>query len=113
MDWLAKQAGQCLEADYPYTSGGAGANGKCKTTCTPAAKIIKGVELPAKNQTVLEQAIAMVPLSLSVDASANWWQLYAGGIVTRACRCSGDACLDHGVGGVGYGEDSATGEQYW
>lgn len=42
-------------------------------------KIQKGVELPARNQTLLEAAIAHVPLSLSVDASNDAiWQSYSG-----------------------------------
>ena len=48
-------------------------------------------------------AIAGQPISLSVDAGGNGWQDYGGGIADFACVCKDDACLDHGVGGVGYG----------
>ena len=104
MDWIAKDTkGLCTEKDYPYTSGG-GKDGKCETTCTPAVAIKKGVELPARNESTLMAAIAMTPLSLSVDASQDKiWQSYAGGVVTESCPCNKDNCLDHGVTAVGYG----------
>ena len=81
MDWIAKDTkGLCTENEYPYTSG-TGKDGKCETTCTPAVAIKKGVELPARNESVLMGAIAMTPLSLSVDASDDKiWQSYSGGV---------------------------------
>ena len=112
MQWLVKQPGQCSEASYPYTSGAAGKDGKCEKTCTPVVKITQAIELPKEDGNTLEIAIAAQPLSLSVDASANWWQSYAGGVVTRSCVCTKDSCLDHGVGAAGYGTD-ASGEQFW
>lgn len=32
--------------------------------------------------------------------------------MTEACKCNNDNCLDHGVGGVGYGTDATAGD-YW
>jgi len=112
LKWLANQPGLCTEADYPYTSGG-GTTGKCKKTCTPAVKIAEGVEVPKGNDTALMVAIANYPLSLSVDASDDAiWQSYSGGVVTGKCgTCKDASCLDHGVGGVGYGTDN--GVDYW
>ena len=111
LQWLATTAGQCTEAAYPYTSGG-GTTGKCKTACTGVVKVTGGVEVEAKNETALLAAIASVPLSLSVDASSNGWQLYAGGVYTAACKCNKLSCLDHAVGGVGYGTDPKSGDYY-
>ena len=38
-------------------------------------------------------AIALTPLSLSVDASNDKiWQSYAGGVVTESCPCNKDSC---------------------
>jgi cathepsin L len=71
------------------------------------------VEVQAKNETALMAAIATRPISLSVDASSNGWQLYAGGVYTAACKCNKLSCLDHAVGGVGYGTDAASGEDFW
>jgi C1A family cysteine protease len=113
IDWVAKQPGLCTESSYPYTSGAQGKNGKCEKTCTPVVRISKGVELAPKNETILLAALASTPLSLSVDASNDSiWQSYNGGIVTQACKCDNDNCLDHGVTGVGYGVDS-SGLEYW
>lgn len=107
LQWLMKQPGQCSEAGYPYSSGG-GKTGKCITGCAPAVKITAAIEVPPKDETALLTAIALQPISLSVDASASFWQSYASGVVTRKCTCTSDQCLDHGVGGVGYGTDGAN-----
>lgn len=112
--WIAKKTqGLCTEAAWPYKSGD-GLNGKCSQTCTGAGAtpIKTGTEVAPGNETALMAAIAMQPISLSVDASANFWQFYSGGVVTEACKCANDNCLDHGVGGVGYGTTSA-GVDYW
>ena len=112
LQWLATTSGQCTEKEYPYTSGG-GADGTCKKTCTPRVTVTGGVEVAAKNETALMAALATLPISLSVDASSNGWQLYAGGVYTSACKCNKLACLDHAVGGVGFGTDTKTGEDFW
>lgn len=112
MQWLAKGSGVCSEADYPYKSGG-GKNEKCLTTCTPVVKVISATELPARNEPALLAAIAQQPVTLSVDASSNHWQSYASGVYSSACKCASDSCLDHAVGGAGYGTDAATGEDFY
>lgn len=113
LKWLAKQkGGQCSEAAYPYTSG-TGNDGVCKTTCTGIVHVTDGIEVEARNETALMAALAYTPLSMSVDASSNGWQLYAGGVYTAKCKCDTLSCLDHAVGGVGYGTDSASGFDFW
>ena len=103
LNWVAKEGGLCLEADYPYTSGG-GSDGKCKTTCTKAVQIKGGVEIQKNNETALMAALLQVPVTLSVDASDDSiWQSYSGGVVTQKCACKSDSCLDHAVGGTGWG----------
>ena len=57
--------------------------------------------------------MATVPVSLSVDASSNDWQSYSGGTYDHPCKCNTDGCLDHGVGGVGYGTDAAGGDIWY
>jgi C1A family cysteine protease len=114
LKWIAAGNPICTEVDYPYTSGG-GKDGKCETTCKPAVKISSGYELKAGNETELLSFLATQPVSLSVDASNDAiWQDYAGGVVTQKCStCTKPDCLDHGVTGVGYGSDSATGTDYY
>ena len=111
MQWLASVGGQCSERDYPYTSGG-GKTGKCVKGCKPAAIITAAIEVPKEDETALMTAIAGQPISLSVDASSNAWQNYGGGVYDGACVCKSDSCLDHGVGGVGYGTDATKGDYY-
>jgi hypothetical protein len=111
LQWLMKSKGQCSEADYPYTSGG-GKDAKCITTCTPAAAVTAAVEIQAFNSSSLVAALATAPVSLSVDASGNFWQSYSGGVITTKCKCTNANCLDHGVGGTGYGTDPTHGDYY-
>ena len=111
MKWLVKQPGQCSEKDYPYTSGG-GKTGKCVSGCTPVVKITAAIEVPKEDETALMTAIAQQPISLSVDASGSFWQSYSGGVVTKKCTCTSLSCLDHGVGGAGYGTDTKGGD-FW
>ena len=65
--------------------------------------VTAAIEVPKEDENALMTAIAGQPISLSVDASSNAWQDYAGGVASFACTCTSDSCLDHGVGGVGYG----------
>lgn len=111
IDWLAANGGSCTEASYPYTSGG-GAVAACKKTCTPAVDVKGWIEVDRNNETALLTALALQPIALAVDASPRFWQSYAGGVVTSACKCTTLSCLDHAVGGVGYGTTS-TGQDYY
>jgi len=112
MQWLKKTGGQCSEADYPYKSGG-GNTGKCETTCKPAVVITDATEVPKADENALMAAIALNPISLSVDASGNGWQSYGGGVYSTHCKCASVSCLDHGVGGVGYTDASWTVKNSW
>lgn len=87
LQWLVKEGGSCTEKDYPYTSGN-GATGKCKKTCTPAVTFSSATEVAAGSEAALLEAIYTTPLSLSVDASSNGWQLYSGGVYTASCKCT-------------------------
>ena len=74
--------------------------------------ITAATEVPKADENALMAAIALNPISLSVDASGNGWQSYSGGVYAHSCKCTSDACLDHGVGGVGYGT-STQGGDFW
>jgi hypothetical protein len=68
--------------------------------------ITAATEVPKADENALMAAIALTPISLSVDASGNGWQSYAGGVYSHKCTCTTDACLDHGVGGVGFDDQA-------
>lgn len=110
LHWLIKEGGQCTEKDYPYHSG-SGKDGKCKKECTPAVTVTRAVEVEKHNETALMAALVKVPLSLSVDASSDDWQYYKGGVFDKTCKCHNVGCLDHAVGGVGWGVQGS--KEYW
>jgi len=104
--WVEKN-GICTEADYPYTSG-TGTTGSCKTQCTPAVTITGFKDVPQKDETALLTAVNQQPVSVAIEADKSVFQLYKSGVLTsKTCGTQ----LDHGVGIVGYGEESGT--KYW
>ena len=55
--------------------------------------------------------ILLLPPFLSLNAHRAppaHRQFYTGGVVTASCKCNNDRCLDHGVGGAGYGTDGGN-----
>ena len=63
------------------------------------ATTITGYEIvPAKNEQVLQKAVANQPISVSIDAGAYAFQFYSSGILTGDCGTE----LDLGVTTVGY-----------
>ena len=57
----------------------------------------------------LKNAIALAPVSVSVDADSIVFEFYTSGIINSAtCGIN----LNHGVVAVGYGVDSVKGEYY-
>ena len=94
--------GLCSEDDYKYTAS----VGTCKT-CTPVTKVNSYVNIPAKNETLLQQALLLGPVSVAVEADQLSWQLYSSGVVTFDCSTN----LDHGVTLVAYG--SSNGQDFW
>lgn len=99
-------SGIASESDYPYTA----ADGECQSTADKVVKVTSYVEIKEDDESDLQAAIATIgPVSIAIDAS--YWQFYAEGIYYDT-NCSPDG-LNHGVVGVGYGSDDATGLDYW
>jgi len=90
--WVAKNKGQCLGKDYPYTAR----NGQCKKTCVPAATVAGVVDI--SGEAALITAINMKPTTVAVDASARGWQSYKGGVFDTTCGKQ----LNHAILAVGY-----------
>jgi cathepsin L len=104
-EFIISNKGLCTEDAYPYTaSDGSCAESRCKSAVT-----ISGYKNVAQsNEPQLQAAVAQQPVSVAVDASANFWQFYSGGVAPSS-QCGTQ--LDHGVLATGYGE--LTGKPYW
>ena len=100
--------GICSEKDYPYSSG-SGSSGSCKTpACSPVATLTGFKDVPAGDESALQEAISNQPVSVAIEADKSAFQLYKSGVLDSA------ACgkqLDHGVLAVGYGTDG--GKDYY
>ena len=106
-EYIIKNKGLTTEANYPYTAQ----DGTCSAAKAKAvaATIKSYTDVATNSELALEAAIAQQPVSVAVEADQNSFQLYSGGVLTAPCG----AQLDHGVLAVGYGTDSASGNQFW
>jgi cathepsin L len=107
----AIQNGMESESDYPYT---AQSLGKCHFTASKVvAKYSSYVNVTSGSESALQTASAAGVVSVAIDASSFWFQLYSGGVYDdSSCRNSLDD-LDHGVTLVGYGHDTSSGKDFW
>jgi len=101
--WIESN-GICSEASYPYTA----ADGTCKK-CKAVASVASYTDVTVNSEPDLMTAIVQQPVAVAVEADQNSFQLYSGGVMTAACGTA----LDHGVLAVGYGTDSASGNEFW
>jgi len=104
-EWLETNA-LCLEADYPYTSGG-GSNGYCRTSCAGKAKVGGLQHVPKADENALMAALNIGPVAIAIEADKSAFQGYHGGVLDNpACGQQ----LDHAVLLVAYG---TQGKDYW
>jgi len=97
------------EADYPYT---ASSGGGCKFSESKVAGTFKSyANVTSGDETALQTASSQQVISVAIDASSFWFQLYSSGVYDDTSCKSGIDDLDHGVTVVGYGTDS--GKDYW
>ncbi|CAF1381492.1 unnamed protein product [Adineta ricciae] len=84
---------------YPYEAQ----DGKCRFTRANVGATDTGfVDLPEKNETALQIALATVgPISVAIDASQNSFQFYKSGVYDES-KCS-STNIDHSFVLVGYG----------
>ena len=98
-----QQNGQTLEQNYTYTAR----DGTCRASqYTSSAGVTKVNNVATKSQNALLAAIAVGPVSVTVEADQAVFQRYTGGILnSRQCGTS----LDHAITAVGYGvQDGVT-----
>ena len=91
------------EKDYPYKAY----DGTCAYKEIGDVQVSSFTDVTVNSPSALLAAVAEGPVSIAIDASGIFFQLYHGGIMKRFCGTS----LDHGVLLVGYGVDN--GEDYW
>jgi len=107
----AIENGMESEADYPYT---AQSLHKCHYDASKVVARYKSYANVTATEGALETAVANQPtVSVAIDAASFWFQLYSSGVYDDASCKSGLDDLDHGVTAVGYGNDSASGKDYW
>ncbi len=101
---FAIKNGMCAESAYTYEA----VDQTCEQTCSPVVTITDCKDVPSNNQVALQQAVAIGPVSIAIEADTRTFQMYTSGVITS------DACgtnLDHGVLIVGYGLLEKT--PYW
>lgn len=112
-DWSYKYATnteQCLESDYPYTSGTTGKDGTCHS-CEGAVPLLKSyVDVKDGDEKAMMQALFINSLAVGIKADDKQFQMYSSGVLDYDCDSSENA-IDHSVVIEGYG--SENGKDYW
>lgn len=92
---------------YPYT----GSASTCKYNAASGVISTTGYVNVAKNDPSAHlDALQNGPVSIAIAASSSAIQFYKSGVITSSgCGIS----VNHAVNMVGYGTDSATGNDYW
>ncbi|KAK9073392.1 hypothetical protein SSX86_007716 [Deinandra increscens subsp. villosa] len=104
-EFIISNGGIDSEKDYPYV----GRDGRCDTSRKNAKDVsIDGYEdVPINDESALQRAVAIQPVSVAIEAGGPDFQFYTSGIFTGSCG----TYLDHGVVVVGYGTEN--GKDYW
>ena len=108
-EWILNNGGLARQADYPYL----GVNSWCRNDEVPKVGFTGSmVVVDADEEAVKEALYTKGPLTVSVDASADSFRFYSGGIYhnDKCATTAGD--LDHAVILTAYGTD-ADGTDYW
>jgi cathepsin L len=105
--YIKSNNGIDTEASYPYETK----DDTCRFKAANVGATDTGfVDIPSKDETALQTAIATVgPISVAIDAAHSSFQLYKSGVYSETA-CS-QTQLDHGVLAVGY--DSLNGQDYY
>lgn len=97
--------GLCSASDYPYYGYQSTCmSSYCKNKDSTMSKLTGYTDVKSYYDSELISALKSRPVSVAVDASGSYFQLYSSGVLS-ASNC--DTSLDHGVLAVGYGVSSA------
>jgi cathepsin L len=104
--FVASNGGMATEAQYPYHA----VNQPCQTGAAKVATVSGFKMLPQNDYGSLMTAVATIgPMAINADASP--WFSYSSGVFDG---CSFDNIdINHVIQLVGYGTDSASGQDYW
>ena len=106
MYYVQDNGGISLWKDYPYHAY----DDFCYAEWNGPVSVEDVYHIASYSQSQLMAAIALSPVSVTIDAEEVVFHNYTGGVI------SGTACgtkLDHAVTAVGYGNDAATGLDYY
>ncbi|CAL5049816.1 unnamed protein product [Urochloa decumbens] len=103
--FVINNGGIDTEADYPFI--GTDATCDANRVNEKVVTIDNFVDVATNNETALQEAVAIQPVSVAIDASGRAFQHYHSGIFNGICGTK----LDHGVTVVGYG--SEDGKDFW
>jgi xylem cysteine proteinase len=115
--------GLTLYDDYPFVDS----DGTTTTTCETSGKsldveVYEPVVVVSYTDTTtstsdriqaVKEAVAIQPVSITMNANCDTFNSYAGGVLTDDgdCACSDTACIDHAVLMVGYNDTYSP--PYW
>ena len=104
MSYVLKH-GICSESDYSYTFS----NGACKSwQCNRVANFTRSVTVQSYNETALQLAVALRPVSVQIQGSQSIMQHYSSGIIDDP---SCGTTLNHAVLIDGY--NALASKPYW
>nr|P14518.1 RecName: Full=Stem bromelain; Flags: Precursor [Ananas comosus] len=104
-EFIISNKGVASGAIYPYKA----AKGTCKTDGVPNSAYITGyARVPRNNESSMMYAVSKQPITVAVDANANF-QYYKSGVFNGPCGTS----LNHAVTAIGYGQDSIIYPKKW
>jgi len=103
-EYVIANKGITTEALYPYKA----VDQRCKSPLPKSAIMISSyTDVDANKDQALENAVAMGPVSVAIEADQAAFQFYTSGVFDADC---GDQ-LDHGVLAVGY--NTLNNKKYW
>jgi len=109
---VIQEGGDETEANYPYTAT-SGNPCQFNPSLAVATKFTYYSNVTHGDEAALQVASSQHVISVGIDASSMWFQLYSSGVYDLP-SCKNDyADLDHGVTVVGYNHDAASGKDYW
>lgn len=104
--------GEETEGSYPYTAS-SGAGCQYNKTLSVPVKVTGYVNSTQGDENALLVTASESVVSIGIDASSIWFQLYFGGVYDDPSCKNTWADLDHGVAIVGWGHDTPSGKDYW